>query len=217
MFKKPKISQAFEHENNFYLSSETSRITKLIAQFKLFELSSDVTGEIIEFGVFKGASFSRLLAFRDTLGQQQKKIIGFDTFEAFPETNLKVDSQKRKDFINESGEPISVDNLSELLTKKNLSNFELIKGDIVHSLPEYLSKDQDIKFSFVNLDVDIYEPSKVILENIYERVNPGGIIMLDDYKKFKGETDAVDEFFSTREEIVNDPIYDKTPFYIIKK
>ena len=87
----------------------------------------------------------------------------------------------------------------------------------MHSLPEYLSKNQDIRFSFVNLDVDIYEPSKVILENIYERVNPGGIIMLDDYTKFRGETDAVDDFFSSREEIVNDPLYDKTPFYIIKK
>ena len=49
------------------------------------------------------------------------------------------------------------------------------------------------KFSLVNLDLDLYEPTKFVLENIYSKISKKGYLMLDNYNNF-GETKAVDEF-----------------------
>ena len=48
--------------------------------------------------------------------------------------------------------------------------------------------------SLINLDLDLYEPSKIVLESLYPRLSKNGIIILDNYKTFYGETKAVNEF-----------------------
>ena len=55
------------------------------------------------------------------------------------------------------------------------------------------------RFPFLNLDVDLYEPSKVILEYLWPLMSPGGIMLLDDYAKFPGETKAADDYFGGME------------------
>jgi len=57
----------FEYENGFYLTSETTRIAKLLAQYELYKKIVHLPGDVIECGVFKGASLIRLATFRDTL------------------------------------------------------------------------------------------------------------------------------------------------------
>ena len=53
-----------------------------------------VKGDIVECGVFKGASLIRLATFRDLIEDSQKrKILGFDSFGKFPmpKINIKTD------------------------------------------------------------------------------------------------------------------------------
>jgi hypothetical protein len=58
----------------------------------------------------------------------------------------------------------------------------------------------DKRFSFVHLDVDLYEPTRDALHFFYPRVNPGGMFMVHDYLWAEGVRKAVKEFFSTRPE-----------------
>ena len=74
----------------------------------------------------------------------------------------------------------------------------MIKGNITKTLPKFLKENSNKKFSLINLDVDVYEPTKVILENIYDKLSNNGIIIFDDYNSVKGETDAVNDFFKSR-------------------
>ena len=55
---------AFEHENGFYLTCQSSRIGKLLAHYELFNLVKHLPGSLIECGVYKGASLARFAMFR---------------------------------------------------------------------------------------------------------------------------------------------------------
>ncbi len=85
------------------------------------------------------------------------------------------------------------------------------------TIPEYVKKHPNMKISLLNLDVDLYEPTKVILENLFPKIVKGGIIILDDYNIFPGETKAVKEYFKNKNVIINRFDYRKSPSYIIKK
>jgi len=220
MISLPNHEDAFVHENNFYLSCDTSRIAKLIAQYELFKKTADIPGVIIECGVFKGASLIRFVHFREIFGlTNDKEVIGFDTFGEFPESTYAPDNELLEKFVQSAGsQSISVSQLKGVLGKKGVGrNISLIEGDITQSIPEFVKSNPDLKISFLNLDVDLYEPSLVILENLYPLLSPGGILLLDDYDKFPGETKAVDDYFKGKDVTVNHFPYVKSPCYIIKK
>ena len=61
----PDFSKAFEYENNFYLSCDNTRLSKIIAHYELFKMTMHLPGAIVECGVFKGASLVRFAGFRD--------------------------------------------------------------------------------------------------------------------------------------------------------
>ena len=92
-------SISFEHEkkvwdaeNLFYLNSKTSRLAKFIYHYEIYKKIVDIPGDILEFGVFKGASFSRFLSFRKILeNEDSRKIIGFDDFGTFTVKGTKDD------------------------------------------------------------------------------------------------------------------------------
>ena len=220
MITLPDQNEAFNYENNFYLSCDGSRIAKFIAQYELFRLSVDVPGVIIECGVFKGVSLVRFAHFREIFGlSESKALFGFDTFDVFPESTYTPDNSLLQQFIESAGSvSIGKDQLTEVLINKGVNkNISLIEGDISKTVPEFIRNNPDIKISFLNLDVDLYEPSKVIIENLFPHIAPGGILLLDDYGKFPGETRAVDDYFKGQKTEIKRFSYAKAPHYIIKK
>jgi hypothetical protein len=92
-----------------------------------------------------------------------------------------------------------------------------VKGDIMKTLPSYVAQNPNLRIALLHIDVDIYEPSKLILEHLWDKVVSGGIVMLDDYDIIEGETLAVDEFFANKEHItIHKSKYHASPKYIIK-
>jgi hypothetical protein len=220
VIRLPDFDKAFEYENNFYLSCDNTRFSKFMAHYELFKMTRDLPGSIIECGVFKGASFVRFAGFRDLFGNPfSNKIVGFDVFDEFPETSFKEDMIYRERFINEAGSSsISEDQLKEVLKVKGIEkNIELVKGDITKTVPEYVKKNPQFKISLLNLDTDIYEPAVTVLEYLYPRIVIGGILILDDYGTFPGETKAVDEYFKRENIEIKKFPFAMTPSFIIKK
>lgn len=61
------------------------------------------------------------------------------------------------------------------------------------------------KIAVLRLDGDWYESTKIPLENFYQNIVPGGVIIVDDYGTCFGSMKAVDEF---REQLsITAPIY----------
>ncbi len=219
MDKLYDLEKRFQYENGFYATADPSRISKFVSHLEFFKRTSDVRGEIVEFGVFKGNSLFRWIKFRDLLEQtSSRKIIGFDIFGDFPEALFEEDKLKRDAFVNETkgGKSISYEEIISLLKDQNLyKNVDLIKGDILETLDVYLDNNPHLKISLLHIDVDLYEPTKYILERLYSKVTKGGIIVLDDYGAFAGTNKAVDDFFDNQIEVKKLP-YSNAISYLVK-
>ena len=208
----------FETENNFYQLAPFSRFEKFITQLELFKKSIEVKGDIIEFGVYKGNSLIRLISFNKIFNKRKKKIYGFDVFNKFPFGSNKKDEKHRINFVKDAGEnSINKNKLIKILKKKKFTNFKLIKGNVLKTIPIFLKKNNKLKFSFINLDLDLYEPSLLVLENFYPKLSKNGILMLDNFNEFFGETKAVKEFCKKKKiKISNLSLNGKKIFYIQK-
>ncbi len=215
---KFKLTNKWEYENGFYLTSEPSRIGKVLSQFEIFKKILKVEGDIFEFGVFKGSSLMRLAAFRKILNIDDKIIYGFDIFGKFPKQKIAEDNKFIKNFEKKSGIGISKKDLNNFLKLKKFLNIKLIQGDIMKTLPRFLKLNKNLKISLIHIDVDVYHPSKLILESLYNSLSAGGIIMFDDYSIIEGETKAVNEFFSNKKikKVILNAKYSRTPYYYIK-
>lgn len=212
------LSKKWDYENGFYLTCETSRIGKLLNQLKIYEKILELPGDILEFGVYKGTSFVRLLSFRNLLeNENTRKVFGFDAFGKFPNV-LSLESDKKfvEGFEGNGGYGMSKKELEMLLENKGLRNYELIEGDILKTTQEFIAKNPAMRISLLHIDVDVYEPTKIILEHLWDRVVKGGILMLDDYGTVEGETKAVDEFFAGQNITIHRPKFNYIPSYIIK-
>lgn len=214
----PDFDKAWDYENNFYLTCDATRLGKFSAHLELYKKILELPGCIAEFGVFKGASFSRLCIFRELFeSAATRSILGFDTFGTFPKASGKDHNQKLDTFLREAGnQSIGQEALEASLKQRGLDkNVTLVKGDICDTLPEYLNAHPQTRFALVNMDVDIYEPSKVILKHVWERIVHGGILILDNYSVFSGETEAVEEVLGKHVEIRKFP-FAMTPYYVVR-
>lgn len=219
MITLPDFKQTFEYENNFYLSCPTQRLSKFIAHYELYKRIVELSGEIVECGVFKGTSLVRWAHFREMMGGgSAKRIIGFDIFGSFPGTEFEADKKKLGQFVSSAGDQsIDTEQLMEVLKYKKLEQkVELVKGDINQTVPSYVEKNPELKIALLNLDTDIYEPAVTILEHLYPRVVSGGVVLLDDYGVFPGETKAVDDYFKDQKVTIRKFPFAMTPSFIIK-
>ncbi|GAB5404488.1 MAG: hypothetical protein Aurels2KO_27190 [Aureliella sp.] len=212
------VSRKWDFENGFYLTCETSRIGKFLNHLEVYKQITHLPGDVLEFGVYKGSSITRLLAFRDLLETpESRKVIGFDAFGKFPgDLELLSDREFVHRFENEGGDGISDDELEMHLNNKGTTNYSLVKGDIRETIPKFLEDHPSLRISLLHVDVDVYEPTKVILDELWSRIVSGGILMLDDYGTVEGETAAVDEFFAGQDITIKKPPFYHIPSYIVK-
>ena len=171
------VAQQWDYENGFYLTSHVTRLSKMLAHYELYKSIIGLPGHIVECGVFKGASLIRFCTFREILeNPYSRKIIGFDAFGQFP-TDSRADADDKKfvrKFENLSGDGISVNELESVLQYKEFKNVELIEGDILETVPSYLSSHPELKIALLHIDVDVYHPSMTILNNFYNQLVVGG-------------------------------------------
>ena len=146
----------WDAENVFYLNAKTSRISKFVYHYEIYKKIIDIPGDILEFGVFKGASFSKLLAFRKILeNQDSRKIVGFDDFGSFTVKGTKEDKQFARDYIKNFGKGVNADSflyklIKDFLEKKSKpKKFSSNQSLALHNISEIYLKQR----WFSNLEV----------------------------------------------------------------
>jgi len=76
------------------------------------------------------------------------------------------------------------------------NNLQYVVGDVMETLKDKTTIPE--KIAILRLDTDWYESSKYELEQMYDNVVTGGLIIFDDYYHWDGQRRATDEFFLTR-------------------
>ena len=208
----------FDYENGFYLTSHVTRLGKLLAHYELYKMITGLSGHVVECGVFKGTSLIRFATFREVLESPfSRKVIGFDAFGAFPSQEDELDSMFVKRFEAAAGHGIEVEELNRVLAHKGIRNVELVKGDILRTVPEYVRDHQELKIALLHIDTDVYRPAVAILQHLFDRVVRGGLVVFDDYGEVAGETRAVDEFFAGRSTRLQKLPISHIPAYVVKE
>jgi len=159
--------------------------------YKFIKHCSSLEGAFAELGVYRGGG-CKLISLANG---NKKKIYGFDTFEGLPEMDKEKNPDWKKGQLNSS-----YDDVNNYLNDRNV---KLIKGIFPKTIREM---PDEILFSFVHIDSDLYESTLAGCEYFYEYMVSGGIILVDDYGFLScpGAKEAVDEFFQDKPE---EPIY----------
>jgi hypothetical protein len=186
---------SFDSYNQFLEDGELDRFTKILARYDLFKMISELPGDIVECGVFNGHGvlfWARLIQIFNPLST--RKVIGFDTFEGVPQSvKGQQDRSSSEVFKNYSDVPELIKNKAKQL--KIDQRIEIVVGDALKSIPEYVKSNPGFRIGLLNLDFDVYEPTKGAIENFYDRIVGGGVVLLDEYAVHNwGESNAVDEF-----------------------
>lgn len=195
---------------NFTLYTPRQDLTNFLIRYEIFKRVLEVQGSIIECGVLQGAGLMAWAQFSAIFEptNHQRRIAGFDTFSGFP--NLG-----EQDRLSESAEARvgglacdSYEHLQRCVELYDLNRFvghvpkvELIRGDAVKTIPEYLADNPQLIVSLLYLDFDIYEPTVAALKHFLPRMPKGAVVAFDELnlKDWRGESIAVLEMLKLRD------------------
>ena len=167
-------------------------------------LEKEISGDFVECGVWKGGSAGLMgLALEAFEPGSSRKLHLFDSFEGLPQPCAE-DGERAAEYSGgvNSGDLVSVhqceaglDEVRDfLLNTLSLPSNRLVfhKGWFQETIPHLGTEPESI--AVLRLDGDWYESTKVCLEHLYDRLTPGGIVILDDYFCWEGCKKATDEY-----------------------
>jgi hypothetical protein len=156
-------------------------------------------GDVVECGVWKGGSMMAMLQTLLTLNETQRKVHLYDTF-----SGMSAPVSKDGDFAQSKFKELQTgDDQSDWCQaemKEVQANVDqvgypdtkisYIQGKIEDTVPQNLPD----KISLLRLDMDWYEPTLHALRHMFPRLQPNGVIIIDDYGHWEGCRKAVDEY-----------------------
>jgi hypothetical protein len=212
--------------SNLGLFINRQNLSQIFFMRELYEHILNVHGVIMEFGVRWGRNLALYESLRGMYEpfNHNRKIIGFDTFEGFP----SVDPKDGADEVISVGSYNVTDNYDEYLTRildyhekespiSHIRKYELVKGDAVQGIQQYLERNPHTIVAMAYFDFDIYQPTKICLEAIRSRLTKGSVIGFDELnnKDYPGETLALMETLGLSSYRIRHSQYSPTQSYLI--
>lgn len=217
--------EIYEDFNSFIFSKDRNLFNKLYSRIKFYEMVKDKNGDIIECGIFKGSGMLSWLKILDMNEPNSiKKVIGFDFFDSeFLENLDGIDKETMTEVFTRcdiKDDDISLSGVRSKIIKSGFSEekFDLVKGDIIKTSSEYIKDKPGLRISILYMDLDLDQPTYQTLNNLWDNIVDGGIVVFDEYGYHNwSESRAADRFCREKNiEII--PTKVKAPTaYIIKK
>ncbi len=166
-----------------------SRAISMISDEQLFDLiqyidkTSDVLGDVVEYGSLYGGSGAVIAEAVKYFGE--KPVWLFDTFSGIPDSRYGLDYHWNGSFSDNSFSAVR-DAFSDM------SNVKVIKGNICET---YNKVSNPISFGY--LASDTIESGEILMNFMWPKLSPGGIICVCDYGSFPNAiplTVYLDEF-----------------------
>lgn len=188
---------------NHTLSTFTiGSISRLFYYNELYKKIIDIPGVICEFGIQWGAGLAQLINLRNMYEPHNisRKIFGFDTFEGFTSIDIKDggfsnvgDYKTTRNYKNQLEEILTIH--ESFMPRAHIKKFFLIEGDASLTIDDWLLDNPYAIVSLAFFDMDVYKPTKDVLEKILPRLTKGSILVFDELNCdiFPGETTAVQE------------------------
>lgn len=189
-------------------------LKRFMAHHELFLKTLDVPGDIAELGVYRGLGLMTWANMLEAycIGDRTKIVYGFDNWKGFVKLNKadgnKVESIQKiiggfspEKYYEQLKDAIAIFDQDRFIPVK--ARVKLIEGNIEETIPKFVEENPGVRFSLIHFDCDLYKPTKIALESLWDRLTRGGVLILDEYAlvEWAGETQAVDEFFANKPEV----------------
>ena len=156
-----------------------------------------VAGDLMECGVWRGGGCILMAGWLRAHEDKHRKLLVADSFEGLPPPTHEED--KTLDLSRDRFPQLAV---SEETVRANFAAYGLLddrkqiflKGwfrDTLETAPTN-------KIALLRLDGDLYESTWDAMKALYDRVSPGGIVIIDDYGALPMCRKAVEDFFAAR-------------------
>jgi len=211
--------------NNICLFLDRRIISRLLFINEIYQKILLIHGNIFEFGVRYGQNISLFTGLRGIYEpfNHNRKIIGFDTWEGFPEIDPVHDDPAWKS--GDYGVPDKYEIFLEEVIKvheqmsplQSIIKHKFIKGDASRTLKDYLKEHPETVISLAYFDFDIYKPTKDCLELIIPFLTKGTIIAFDEINmpECPGETVAFREVLGSKNIEINHSPFRANAGYIV--
>ena len=157
-----------------------------------------IRGAFAELGVCNGGSAAVMA--HAARRNASRHVWLFDSWEGLPEpedVDVSVTGHRRPKGWDLGSE----DRVREVVFRRlrlDPARIHLVKGWFEETVPRVR---EDVgPLALMHLDGDWYASIRFCLEQLYDRVVPGGVVVIDDYGHWLGCRKAVDEFFAGRGE-----------------
>lgn len=149
-----------------------------------FVKSTNVAGDYLEFGVFKGSTFVEAYQMAKGKKLDSMKFFALDSFEGLPEVKGIDVGQFQKGEYSASLE-LFMSNLKQ--SGVDFNRVEIVPGWFNETLNAETKKKLGMKFAAVVwIDCDLYESTVRVLDFVTDLLVDGTIIVFDDWFFFKG-------------------------------
>jgi Macrocin-O-methyltransferase (TylF) len=191
-----------EWNNHLLVTLKRQTLSRVLYWDQLYRRILGKPGVICEFGVQWGASLAQLINLRGIYEPYNisRLIYGFDTFSGFVSVDKKDGGfSEAGDYATSKGYEETLESLLNIheafCPVSHKKKFELIKGDASVTVQKWLADNPSAIISMAIFDMDVYKPTRDVLEAIIPRLTKGSLLVFDELNcpTFPGETRAVDE------------------------
>jgi hypothetical protein len=163
-------------------------------------LKARVDGAFVECGVWRGGA-AFVIADRLRRAKSDRLVWMFDSFEGLP-APTEADGTAALAYAKNTANPAYYDNCSASIEEVEASakrlkltdQVRLVKGWFDDTLPA--TRERIGPIAMLRIDADWYQSVRCCLDQLFEQVSPGGLVILDDYYTWDGCTLAVHDFLS---------------------
>ena len=203
--RTPKLGDV---ETDFWTAHERVRpytMASMERNYALWSATRNVVdrglaGDFVECGVWRGGSSMMAALALLSRGDTTRGLHLFDTFEGMtPPTDRDV--SQFGEVAHETWTTTAACVADEEDVRRNMDatgypaeRVKLVAGRVEETIPRSAPE----RISVLRLDTDWYESTAHELEHLYPRLEPGGVLIVDDYGHWEGARQAVDEYFAER-------------------
>jgi hypothetical protein len=189
----------YDAYNTLIFSGDRRVFNKMTKKIEIYQAVKDLPGDIIEFGVFKGAGIGIFLNLKCLYEPNSlMKVIGFDFFNPvlLSDNLVGLNKSMMTTVLKRVDEnDLSRESVEGRLSKFNKDDYMLIEGDAVVNSKKFNEENPGAKIKLMYMDIDLGDPTYEILKILWNKVVKNGIIVFDEYGYHKwDESIGVDKF-----------------------
>lgn len=212
--------------DNLGLFINRHALSRYVYLNELYKMIVGVHGAILDFGTRWGQNLALFTNFRGMYEpfNHNRKIVGFDTFTGFPNCHEKDGAAailKQGAYSVTAGYRGYLEQVLNYHESEcpipNIQKYELIEGDACAEIVRYLDSHPETIVALAYFDFDLYEPTKVCLDAIKDRLTKGSVVAFDElnHHVWRGETLAFKETFGLGRYAIRRMPYNPDPSYIV--